>query len=399
MIHKFAEMPRQPPPPGGQSKKKKAALARIEKGTQAKGRHKKLNKHGQPAGEGEEAVGYAGLSKEVKRSYDTAQTRKSRRKACESPPPKSPPLPYGVRLANRTARIKKNKKPGGGGDVAQEEPDLTDSEDEGSDEEENEDGEGQDDHDEEDVEQDEGDNEAQDDEAPVTLEELLPGASEGGQTTQEKDVDELYEDFSSLFKAYQMKPGEKRNEELNKIVGAIYSKTQAGGEKFNLGVYTHPDFDKHRDKEYEWPERASRIKSIMEALAEGGILNQAMELSEERLASKEDILLVHSPDRWAEGEQLEGMTDEERSKWNDKMYEEKKSLYAGEDTFFCARLAAGGLLVAVDTIFNNGVSGLIFAVIRPPGHHACIKHGGGFCHLNNISIGAAYAVSSLVLKL
>ena len=47
-------------------------------------------------------------------------------------------------------------------------------------------------------------------------------ASEGGQTTQEKDVDELYEDFSSLFKAYQMKPGEKRNEELNKIVGAIY---------------------------------------------------------------------------------------------------------------------------------------------------------------------------------
>ena len=224
-------------------------------------------------------------------------------------------------------------------------------------------------------------------------------ASEGGQTTQEKDVDELYEDFSSLFKAYQMKPGEKRNEELNKIVGAIYSKTQAGGEKFNLGVYTHPDFDKHRDKEYEWPERASRIKSIMEALAEGGILNKAMELSEERLASKEDILLVHSPDRWAEGEQLEGMTDEERSKWNDKMYEEQKSLYAGEDTFFCARLAAGGLLVAVDTIFALGFSGLFFAVIRPPGHHACIKHGGGFCHLNNISIGAAYAVSSLILKL
>ena len=76
---------------------------------------------------------------------------------------------------------------------------------------------------------------------------------------------------------------------------------------------------------------------------------------------------MHSPDRWAEGEQLEGMTDEERSKWNDKMYEEKKFLYAGEDTFFCARLAAGGLLVAVDTIFKNGVSGVIFAVIRPPG--------------------------------
>ena len=33
-----------------------------------------------------------------------------------------------------------------------------------------------------------------------------------------------------------------------------------------------------------------------------------------------------------------------------------------------------------------------FAIIRPPGHHACASKSGGFCLVNNISIAAEYAV-------
>ena len=60
-----------------------------------------------------------------------------------------------------------------------------------------------------------------------------------------------------------------------------------------------------------------------------------------------------------------------------------------------ARLAAGGLLQAVDALVNpksdirNSKS--IFAFVRPPGHHAEQTRGMGFCLFNNIAIAAKYA--------
>ena len=36
--------------------------------------------------------------------------------------------------------------------------------------------------------------------------------------------------------------------------------------------------------------------------------------------------------------------------------------------------------------------GVVFCIIRPPGHHSTIKEMMGFCLLNNLAIGAAYAV-------
>ena len=40
---------------------------------------------------------------------------------------------------------------------------------------------------------------------------------------------------------------------------------------------------------------------------------------------------------------------------------------------------------------NNG-----FAFTRPPGHHACRDHSGGFCLLNNVALAAAYSLSEKV---
>ncbi len=67
-----------------------------------------------------------------------------------------------------------------------------------------------------------------------------------------------------------------------------------------------------------------------------------------------------------------------------------------------ARLAAGGLLQAVDALFNpkselqNPKS--IFAFVRPPGHHAEQARGMGFCLFNNIAIAAEYAKGKYRLK-
>jgi acetoin utilization deacetylase AcuC-like enzyme len=74
-----------------------------------------------------------------------------------------------------------------------------------------------------------------------------------------------------------------------------------------------------------------------------------------------------------------------------------------------ARLAAGGLLEAVDRILNpqpailNPQSTIrnpqsVFAFVRPPGHHAEPDRGMGFCLFNNIAIAAEYAIEKHGLK-
>ena len=68
-----------------------------------------------------------------------------------------------------------------------------------------------------------------------------------------------------------------------------------------------------------------------------------------------------------------------------------------------ARLAAGGLLNAVDVLLQSQsrthkTLNSIFAFVRPPGHHAEAARGMGFCLFNNVAIAAAYAKKKHGLK-
>ncbi|EQC25307.1 hypothetical protein SDRG_16829 [Saprolegnia diclina VS20] len=78
-----------------------------------------------------------------------------------------------------------------------------------------------------------------------------------------------------------------------------------------------------------------------------------------------------------------------------------------KESFMTARYAVGAVLHAVDEVVC-GRSRNAFVVVRPPGHHAgpygCVENdafhkspGGcscGFCLLNNVAIGAAYAMTT-----
>ena len=55
-----------------------------------------------------------------------------------------------------------------------------------------------------------------------------------------------------------------------------------------------------------------------------------------------------------------------------------------------ARLAAGGVLNAIDAVVQRKVQNA-FCLVRPPGHHASAERGMGFCIFNNIAIAARYA--------
>ncbi|MGA1797131.1 MAG: histone deacetylase [bacterium] len=61
-----------------------------------------------------------------------------------------------------------------------------------------------------------------------------------------------------------------------------------------------------------------------------------------------------------------------------------------EHSFDAAVLAAGGLLDAVDRVVGDQPSP-VFALVRPPGHHAERDMARGFCLFNNVAIAAKYA--------
>ncbi len=134
------------------------------------------------------------------------------------------------------------------------------------------------------------------------------------------------------------------------------------------------------------PERPDRLRAIMRALDESGVLARMTRLEFEA-APLEQIVPVHLP-RYVK------MLRELCERGGGRL---DADTYANAPSYEIALLAAGACVTLADAIYLREVDNGI-ALVRPPGHHATSAQGMGFCLLNNVAIAARYLMDTYKLQ-
>jgi acetoin utilization deacetylase AcuC-like enzyme len=139
----------------------------------------------------------------------------------------------------------------------------------------------------------------------------------------------------------------------------------------------HPDCLQH-DTGPGHPERPDRLTAIIERFDRWGLLSQVEQLTPEE-ATDETLERNHT------SEHLERVA---RASTGGLQYLCEDTI-ASPGTEHAARLAAGGVTGAIDSVMRGSVRNA-FCITRPPGHHAEKAVAMGFCFYNNVAIGARH---------
>lgn len=125
------------------------------------------------------------------------------------------------------------------------------------------------------------------------------------------------------------------------------------------------------------PEAPARLEAVVEALEDAsGVTWRAPSP-----ANRDQVLRVHTPAHV-------NKIDDHRGRAG--ALDPDTSLSAG--SVDAAYLAAGAVTGAVDTVMS-GDHRRVFALVRPPGHHAEAQAAMGFCLFNNVAVGAEHALA------
>lgn len=143
------------------------------------------------------------------------------------------------------------------------------------------------------------------------------------------------------------------------------------------------------------PEDPRRIHAIFEAFVNAGlawreetsapICDYFMGRIDTRLVTKEEVCLVHTLSHWNWVQSLSSMTVDQLQTELQHDPHQNDSIYLSVNTPYCAQLSAGGAIEACRAVVLGKVKN-VFAVIRPPGHHAEREDAKGFCFFDNVSI-------------
>lgn len=153
------------------------------------------------------------------------------------------------------------------------------------------------------------------------------------------------------------------------------------------GVVLLPRQEDHDTGEH--PENMRRLPPVERRIRESADWDRLF-VMHPRSASVEDLLRSHDP------EYVESIfhADAAGPVWLDS------DTMAGPGSYNLARRTAGAGLTAVDAVAMEAYwrPDSLFALIRPPGHHAPRDRAMGFCLFNNASVAARYAQATYPIE-
>ncbi len=131
------------------------------------------------------------------------------------------------------------------------------------------------------------------------------------------------------------------------------------------------------DASGEDPETKRRLRNLLEV---SGLWSDLVQIAP-RAAEEADILRVHSESHLRHIQELSaaggGYTG--------------IITHCGAGGYEIAMLSAGGVIAAADAVLDGRVNN-IYALVRPPGHHAMPDEAQGFCIFSNAAIAGRYVM-------
>ncbi len=165
--------------------------------------------------------------------------------------------------------------------------------------------------------------------------------------------------------------------------GFLYDESYFWHDTGNGALFLPPGEWIEADEHGENPKSKRRVKNLLER---SGFIKHLSVITP-RPATREKIELNHTPSYVDKVKQLSNLTGGDAG----------ELALVGRGSYEIALLSTGGAITSVDQVMEGKVHN-IYALTRPPGHHAEKEQGMGFCLFNNVAIAANYAREKYGLK-